>query len=107
MFSAVATTTVLVVKDDQNIRETVAEVLETEGFKVSSCANGADASYQITNKASTPIDLLVLDLMLPGVGGLDLCRELRRANNPTPILVISARDGETDRVLGLEVGADD
>jgi len=49
----------------------------------------------------------VLDLMLPGLGGLDLCRELRRINNTTPILVISARDSETDRVLGLEVGADD
>ena len=53
------------------------------------------------------MDLIVLDLMLPGLGGLDFCRELRRFNNTTPILVISARDGETDRVLGLEVGADD
>ena len=107
MLSTVATITVLVVEDDQSIRETVAEVLESEGFKVLSCTNGADALDQITNKASAPIDLLVLDLMLPGVGGLDLCRELRRAGNPTPILVISARDSETDRVLGLEVGADD
>jgi two-component system phosphate regulon response regulator PhoB len=50
---------------------------------------------------------VVLDLMLPGLGGLDLCRQLRRDGNHTPILVVSARDSETDRVLGLEVGADD
>jgi len=50
---------------------------------------------------------VVLDLMLPGLGGLDLCRQLRSARDNTPILVVSARDTETDRVLGLEVGADD
>ena len=107
MLAAVATCTVLVVEDDQSIREITAEVLETEGFRVLSCSNGADALKLITNEASAPIDLLVLDLMLPGLGGLDLCRELRRAGNLIPILVISARDSETDRVLGLEVGADD
>ena len=107
MLAAVATCTVLVVEDDQSIREIAAEVLETEGFRVLSCSNGADALKLITNEASAPIDLLVLDLMLPGLGGLDLCRELRRAGNLIPILVISARDSETDRVLGLEVGADD
>ena len=107
MLAAVATCTVLVVEDDQSIREIAAEVLETEGFRVLSCSNGDDALKLITNEASAPIDLLVLDLMLPGLGGLDLCRELRRAGNLIPILVISARDSETDRVLGLEVGADD
>jgi two-component system phosphate regulon response regulator PhoB len=50
---------------------------------------------------------VVLDLMLPGLGGLDVCRQLRSANDHTAILVVSARDSETDRVLGLEVGADD
>ena len=107
MLAAVATCTVLVVEDDQSIREIAAEVLETEGFRVLSCSNGDEALKLITNEASAPVDLLVLDLMLPGLGGLDLCRELRRAGNLIPILVISARDSETDRVLGLEVGADD
>jgi two-component system phosphate regulon response regulator PhoB len=51
--------------------------------------------------------LVVLDLMLPGLGGLDVCRALRAARNQTPVLVVSARDSETDRVLGLELGADD
>ena len=61
----------------------------------------------LTATDSMDNDLLVLDLMLPGLGGLDLCRQLRKRNNDTPVLVISARDSETDRVLGLEVGADD
>lgn len=107
MAAAVATSCVLVVEDDQSIRETVVEVLQAEGFEVLSSANGAEALQQITSDSSPAIHLLVLDLMLPGLGGLDLCRELRRLNNLLPILVISARDSETDRVLGLEVGADD
>ena len=72
------------------------------------CGNGRDA-LQIIQAAPSGdgFALVVLDLMLPGLGGLDLCRKLRQANDTTPILVVSARDSETDRVLGLEVGADD
>ena len=105
--AAVSTSRLLVVEDDDSIRETVGEALRAEGFEVHTCADGASALSLITADSSDPLDLIVLDLMLPGLGGLDLCRELRRINNTTPILVISARDSETDRVLGLEVGADD
>ena len=105
--AAVSTRRLLVVEDDDSIRETVGEALRAEGFEVQTCADGASAFNLITAETSDPVDLIVLDLMLPGLGGLDLCRELRRINNTTPILVISARDSETDRVLGLEVGADD
>ena len=105
--AAVSTRRLLVVEDDDSIRETVGEALRAEGFEVQTCADGASALNLITAETSDPVDLIVLDLMLPGLGGLDLCRELRRINNTTPILVISARDSETDRVLGLEVGADD
>ena len=105
--AAVSTRRLLVVEDDDSIRETVGEALRAEGFEVQTCADGASALNLITAETSDPADLIVLDLMLPGLGGLDLCRELRRINNTTPILVISARDSETDRVLGLEVGADD
>ena len=97
----------LVVEDDDSIRETVDESLRAEGFSVRSCANGAEALASLTDPKAEPVDLIVLDLMLPGLGGLDLCRQLRSGNNTTPILVISARGNETDRVLGLEVGADD
>ena len=107
MPAAVATSRLLVVEDDDSIRETVGEALRVEGYEVLTCADGAQALSLLTGEPSQPVDLLVLDLMLPGLGGLDLCRELRRFNNNTPILVISARDSETDRVLGLEVGADD
>ena len=97
----------LVVEDDTSIRETVKEALSAEGFEVSACGDGNEALAILTGPEADSIDALVLDLMLPGMGGLDLCRKLRQLNNTTPILVISARDSETDRVLGLEVGADD
>ncbi|WP_066910061.1 response regulator transcription factor [Synechococcus sp. MIT S9504] len=97
----------LVVEDDTSIRETVKEALRAEGFEVTACGNGSEALAMLTEPQANVVDALVLDLMLPGLGGLDLCRELRKLNNTTPILVISARDSETDRVLGLEVGADD
>ena len=105
--AAVSTRRLLVVEDDASIRETVGEALRSEGYELLTCADGASALNLITSDSSVPVDLIVLDLMLPGLGGLDLCRELRRINNTTPILVISARDSETDRVLALEVGADD
>ena len=97
----------LVVEDDTSIRETVKEALTAEGFEVSACGDGNEALAILTGPEADSIDALVLDLMLPGMGGLDLCHKLRQLNHTTPILVISARDSETDRVLGLEVGADD
>ena len=105
--SAVATGHLLIVEDDETIRETVGDALGSEGFEVLTCGNGADALRLLNDQSTGEIDLIVLDLMLPGMGGLDLCRELRRTSHQTPILVISARDSETDRVVGLEVGADD
>jgi len=98
----------LVVEDDETIRETIRDALELEGFAVQACGNGRDA-LQLLQRApeGQGFSLVVLDLMLPGLGGLDVCRQLRQHNNQTPILVVSARDTETDRVLGLEVGADD
>ena len=104
--STVEAVRLLLVEDDDSIRETVDEALRAEGYEVVPCADGSEALTFLTHE-SEQFDLLVLDLMLPGLGGLDLCRELRRTNDNTPILVISARDSETDRVLGLEVGADD
>ena len=94
----------LVVEDDDTIRETVAEALEMEGFGVTAATNGRSA-WDLLSRDS--YDLVVLDLMLPGINGLDLCRQLRQTSTPPLILVVSARDTETDRVLGLEVGADD
>lgn len=99
--------TLLIVEDDETIRETIREALFDEGFDVTACADGQSALHLIEQRRQEPFSLIVLDLMLPGVSGLDLCRKMRSSGNHTPILVVSARDHETDRVLGLEVGADD
>ncbi len=100
----------LIVDDDEGIRTTLQEALRHEGFDVVCASNGRQAINQIDARqqgSSGAFDLVVLDLMLPGVGGLDVCRHLRRSDAHTPILMVSARDTETDRVLGLELGADD
>jgi len=99
----------LVVEDDDTIRETIRDALSLEGFEVTACGNGRDALQSLQRASGTEdsFALVVLDLMLPGLGGLELCRQLRKAGDATPILVVSARDSEADRVLGLEVGADD
>lgn len=101
------TPSLLIVEDNETIRETIREALFIEGFEVSACADGQTALDLIQQRQETPYSLVVLDLMLPGISGLDLCRRLRAAGDQTPILVVSARDHEMDRVLGLEVGADD
>ena len=99
----------LVVEDDDTIRETIRDALILEGFEVTACGNGRDAIQSLQRAIGTEqaFSLVVLDLMLPGLGGLEVCRQLRQAGDQTPILVVSARDSEADRVLGLEVGADD
>jgi two-component system, OmpR family, phosphate regulon response regulator PhoB len=98
----------LVVEDDETIRETITEALIYEGFVVDAVATGHGALERFKGSPDQlPFDLVLLDLMLPGVSGLDVCRYVRRRGFSTPILVVSARDSETDKVVGLEVGADD
>jgi DNA-binding response OmpR family regulator len=94
---------VLVVDDEPKIVEVVGDYLRRAGFSVSSAADGDDA---IASARARPPDLVVLDLGLPGLDGLDVARELRLAS-PVPIIMLTARGEETDRVLGLELGADD
>jgi two-component system, OmpR family, phosphate regulon response regulator PhoB len=102
---------ILVVEDEALIRETIEFALREEGFEVITAADGRAAMdlLQLDRQAPVRQDfaLLILDLMLPNINGLDLCRFLRRQNNPIPILMLSAKGTETDRVVGLEVGADD
>ncbi|MFM7087045.1 MAG: response regulator transcription factor [Cyanobium sp.] len=98
----------LLVEDDDTIRETIHDALCLEGFQVTACGNGRDALNVLQRcEAGAGFSLVVLDLMLPGLAGLEVCRQLRQAGDRTPILVVSARDSEADRVLGLEIGADD
>ncbi len=97
--------TILLVEDEDTIRETVTMALEEQGYHVLQSADGRQALELVHN--AEHLDLLVLDLMLPGLNGLDLCRLLRREGNTIPILMLTAKDSETDRVVGLELGADD
>ncbi|AFY67246.1 winged helix-turn-helix domain-containing protein [Geitlerinema sp. PCC 7407] len=104
---------VLIVEDEELIRETIALALTDEGYEVVVAEDGRTAlelthqSMARANSDEDGIDLVILDLMLPYVNGLDLCRLIRREGNNVPILMLSAKGSETDRVVGLEVGADD
>ncbi len=97
---------VLLIEDDRDIVELVRYNLEREGFQVASATDGATGLAQVRK---TPPDLLLLDLMLPKLSGLEICREIRRDQslNRLPILMLTARGEEADRVVGLEMGADD
>lgn len=109
---------ILVVDDESLISETVSLALTEEGYEVMVVQDGRSAlSLLVPNSQNLdpakkqlkkpPFDLIILDLMLPGVNGLDICRLLRREGLDILILILSARSSETDRVVGLEVGADD
>ena len=95
--------TVLIVEDEHTVRETLAEALIEDGLQVTTAADGPQALERF--RADQP-DLVILDLMLPGMSGIEVCRVLR-AESPVPILMLTARDSELDKVLGLELGADD
>ncbi len=105
------TTRILVVEDEDLIRDMVVLALKEQGYEVVTATNGRAALSLLQTPDSTTtdpiVDLVVLDLMLPQVNGLDICRLLRYQGNTVPILILSAKASETDRVLGLEVGADD
>ncbi|OMI36816.1 response regulator transcription factor [Streptomyces sparsogenes] len=94
---------VLVVDDDPTVSEVVAGYLDRAGFAVDVAADGPTA---VARASARPPDLVVLDLMLPGMDGLEVCRRLRAAG-PLPVIMLTARGDEEDRVLGLEIGADD
>ena len=95
---------VLLVDDDEGIRDVVGYSLRQAGFEVTTVARGDDALQQVQAGA---YDLVVLDLMLPGLAGTEVCRRLREEGDIVPILMLTAKDAEVDRVLGLELGADD
>lgn len=94
---------VLIVDDNREIRELVGRVLSLEGFRVSTAADGKAMRKVLTDSR---IDLILLDLMLPGEDGLSLCRTVR-AESSIPIIMLTAKGEEVDRVIGLEMGADD
>lgn len=97
-------THILIVDDDTRLTSALRRTLAYEGYAVSVAANGESALAQARAK---PPDLVILDLMLPGMDGMEVCRRLRSAGDALAILMLTARDAIADRVAGLEVGADD
>lgn len=95
---------VLIAEDDVNIRQGLAEILELEGYQVFQAANGLEALQLFSLEKP---DFLCLDIMMPGKSGYDVCKEIRLKNESVPIIFISAKSEEIDKVLGLELGADD
>ena len=95
--------TILVVEDETTLRETLVDALEVEGFRVVAAADGREALTRF--RAERP-DLVLLDLMLPELSGIEVCRIIR-AESGVPIVMLTAKDSELDKVVGLELGADD
>ena len=95
---------ILVAEDQADIRELLVMNLRSAGYDVSAVADGTAA---LASQSEQPSDLLVLDLMMPGLDGLEVCKALRARRRSTPILMLTAKSTELDRVLGLELGADD
>ena len=96
--------TILIVEDEKNIVDILSYNLTKEGYTTLEAYDG-DAGLQLALEQDP--DLILLDLMLPQKNGFDVCREIRQAGRTTPILMLTAREEETDKVLGLELGADD
>jgi two-component system, OmpR family, alkaline phosphatase synthesis response regulator PhoP len=97
-------TKILIVEDDPHILLGLEEILKSEGFEVVVCNRGDKAIEAVTRQQPS---LVVLDIMLPGMSGFDVCRQLRAKKLATPILMLTAKGQEMDKVIGLELGADD
>ncbi|MGB7623744.1 MAG: response regulator transcription factor [Terriglobia bacterium] len=95
---------ILLVEDESGLVLTLTDLLESEGYDVESARDGVKG-FEMAH--STPFDLIILDVMLPGKNGFDLCRDLRERGIRTPVLMLTARSQTLDKVLGLNLGADD
>lgn len=95
---------ILVVEDEPELNRLLTKRLKSAGYSVDSCVDGRDA---LDHLPGAEYDALVLDIMLPGISGLEVLRRMRSASNTTPVLLLTARDSIEDRVIGLDAGADD
>jgi DNA-binding response OmpR family regulator len=95
---------IAIVDDEENIRETVGYAIKRAGFKVNLYADGTEAWESFENALP---DMVILDIIMPRMDGLELCRRIRARSEEIPIIFLTSRDEEFDRVLGLELGADD
>jgi len=95
---------ILVVEDEPDLRSALAQTLQEEGYAADQAADGVEGLFKAE---SADYEAIVLDLMLPGMGGLEILRKLRSQGRKTPVLILTARDSVDDRVAGLDTGADD
>ena len=96
---------ILVVDDERAVRESLRRALELEGYEIELAADGREALERLEAEAQP--DAVILDVLMPGVDGLEVCRRLRRSGSRLPVLMLTARDAVENRVAGLDAGADD
>jgi two-component system, OmpR family, response regulator MprA len=96
---------ILVVDDERAVRDALRRALELQGYEVDLAADGSEALAQLESNGLT--DAVILDILMPGIDGLEVCRRIRRSGNAVPVLMLTARDAVGDRVEGLDAGADD
>jgi two-component system response regulator MprA len=97
---------ILVVDDERAVRESLQRALELEGYEIELAADGREALARLSNGEAQP-DAVILDVLMPEIDGLEVCRRLRRDGNRVPVLMLTARDEIENRVAGLDAGADD
>ena len=97
---------ILVVDDERAVRESLRRALQLEGYEIELAADGGEALSVLTAEQPQP-DAVILDVLMPGVDGLEVCRRLRDSGNRVPVLMLTARDEVENRVAGLDAGADD
>lgn len=95
---------ILIAEDDAHVRQGLIDTLESEGYRVTAAANGREA---IAIFPQQTFDLVILDIMMPGANGYDVCRDIRKRGSNVPVLFLSAKSEEIDKVVGFELGADD
>jgi two-component system response regulator MprA len=95
---------ILVVDDERAVRDSLRRALELEGYEIELATNGQEALYRLSGNDP---DALILDVLMPGMDGIEVCRRVRRGGNRLPILMLTARDAVENRVEGLDAGADD
>ncbi|MBQ1996390.1 MAG: response regulator transcription factor [Clostridia bacterium] len=97
--------TILIADDEERIRKIVGDFLKKEGYNILEAENG-DITYEIFNRDKSRIDLIILDIMMPGLNGWEVCRKIRESSN-VPVIMLSTRSEEFDELTGYEAGADD
>jgi two-component system, OmpR family, response regulator MprA len=97
----------MVVDDERAVRESLRRALELEGYEIDLAADGQEALSRLMANGGSQPDAVILDVLMPGVDGLEVCRRLRKGGNSVPVLMLTARDEIENRVAGLDAGADD